>query len=166
MWIFNFGLETLQLTLGEINKLYAFQMKCVRRILRIPRIFVDRSQTTIDELSRKRWRRDEVHIYDYMLYMWINMICQDCPKLGRVWTDAQSRSHILLRQLRCWRADIWRRTPRNWSWKLSEAVIPRLKSRGILEQQWWAIAWDVRGDVWGVDVDASMMNRDDLLGGA
>ena len=40
-----YGLETIQLTQNELNRLDAFQMKCLRRILKIPPTFQDRTQT-------------------------------------------------------------------------------------------------------------------------
>jgi hypothetical protein len=40
-----YGLENLQLTHAEMNKLDAFQMKSLRRILNIPPTFIDRTQT-------------------------------------------------------------------------------------------------------------------------
>ena len=39
------GLETMQLTQCELNKLDAFQTRNLRRILQIPPTFVDRTQT-------------------------------------------------------------------------------------------------------------------------
>ena len=40
-----YGLENLQLTHAEMNKLDAFQMKSLRRILNVPPTFIDRTQT-------------------------------------------------------------------------------------------------------------------------
>ena len=40
-----YGLETIQPTQNEMDKIDAFQIKCIRRILRIPPTFIDRSQT-------------------------------------------------------------------------------------------------------------------------
>ena len=39
------GLGTIQLTQNGMDKIDAFQIKCIRRILRIPPTFIDRSQT-------------------------------------------------------------------------------------------------------------------------
>ena len=40
-----YGLETIQLTQNEMNKLDSFQMKCTRRILKSPPTSIDRTQT-------------------------------------------------------------------------------------------------------------------------
>ena len=40
-----YGLETIQLTQTELNKLDSFQMKCIRRILKVPPAYIDRTQT-------------------------------------------------------------------------------------------------------------------------
>ena len=40
-----YSLEVIQLTQNELNKLDAFQMKGLRRILKIPSTFIDRAQT-------------------------------------------------------------------------------------------------------------------------
>ena len=40
-----YGLATIQLTQNEMDKNDAFQIECIRRILRIPPTFMDRSQT-------------------------------------------------------------------------------------------------------------------------
>ncbi len=40
-----YGLETIQLIHKKQNKIDPFQMKCIRRILKIPPTFIDRSQT-------------------------------------------------------------------------------------------------------------------------
>ena len=40
-----YGLETIQLAQNEMNKLDSFQMKCIRRILKTPPTFTDRTQT-------------------------------------------------------------------------------------------------------------------------
>ena len=42
---FVYNLETIQLTQNEMDKIDAFQIKCIRRVLRIPPTFIDRSQT-------------------------------------------------------------------------------------------------------------------------
>ena len=39
------GLETMQLTRSEQNTLYAFQLKMLRRILRVPSTHIDRELT-------------------------------------------------------------------------------------------------------------------------
>jgi hypothetical protein len=40
-----YGLETIQLAQNEMNKLDSFQIKCIRRILKTPPTFTDRTQT-------------------------------------------------------------------------------------------------------------------------
>ena len=40
-----YSLEVIQLTQNDLNKLDAFQMKALRRILKIPSTFIDRAQT-------------------------------------------------------------------------------------------------------------------------
>ena len=74
-----YGLETIQLTQGEQNKIDAFQMKRIRRILKIPPTFIDRSQTNqavrdqamrygvnIEKFS-ETWRQQKLKLLGHIL---------------------------------------------------------------------------------------------------
>ena len=54
------GLETIQLTQNEMNKLGSFQMKCIRRILKTPPTFIDRTQT--NQIVRDRAKSYNVDV--------------------------------------------------------------------------------------------------------
>ena len=62
-----YGLETMQLTQRELNKLDAFQIRNLRRILKMPTTFVDRTQTNkkvrdkVLEYGLKKWKRSQLH---------------------------------------------------------------------------------------------------------
>ena len=74
-----YGLETIQLTQGEQNKIDAFQMKCIQRILKIPPTFIDRSQTNQSvrdqalrygvniEKKSETWRQQKLKLLGHIL---------------------------------------------------------------------------------------------------
>ena len=73
------GLETIQLTQNNMDKIDAFQIKCIRRILRIPPTFIDRSQThqTVRDTASQynvdmtrfseTWKIQKLKLFGYIL---------------------------------------------------------------------------------------------------
>ena len=55
-----YSLETIQLTKSELSKIDAFQMKGLRRILKIPSTYIDRTHTN-DVVLQKRTKRAFIH---------------------------------------------------------------------------------------------------------
>ena len=74
-----YGLETIQLTRSEQNTLDAFQMKMLRRILRVPSTYIDRewtNQRVIDTLTQRfgykhvglstRWKQNKIRLLGHI----------------------------------------------------------------------------------------------------
>ena len=74
-----YGLESIQLTKSEQDTIDSFQMKMLRRILRVPRIYIDRewtNQRVIDRLVQQcgyyhvrlstRWKKPKIGLLGYI----------------------------------------------------------------------------------------------------
>ena len=78
-----YGLESIQLTLAEQNRLDALQMNMLRKILRVPTTFVNRewtNQKVIDTLEHRfkysptklsiRWKNNKLRILGHIVIFW------------------------------------------------------------------------------------------------
>ena len=63
-----YSLEVIQLTKSELNKLDAFQMKGLRRILKIPSTVIDRAQT--NQVSRTAKSKHAWSVYLKLSDFW------------------------------------------------------------------------------------------------